>query len=222
MASLPNGCLQAGGEKLDVTILMSDLRDFTRISATLDPEHVAAMLNDYYSVLGKIIFQHEGTIDKFIGDAILAVFSIPELNGAHAHKAVRASLVMQNAVAEINTRRRAGNLPCCELGIGVHSGEVLQCFIGTADRFDLTVIGDTVNKAARYCAGAAGGQIMLGPKTNSFVEGKLATESTMIVTKHEGEMEAWLVKAGLVQFSCGHPLTNEFSQSISLYDEAAA
>ncbi|HEY2572621.1 MAG TPA: adenylate/guanylate cyclase domain-containing protein [Verrucomicrobiaceae bacterium] len=187
------GRLQPGGEKSEVTILMSDLRGFTLASAKLDSEMVVAMLNDYFSVLGDIIFQHDGTIDKFIGDAILAVFGSPEPDEEHALKAVRAAIAMQNAIAVVNDRRRAAALPCCGLGIGVHTGEVLHGFVGAAERLEFTVIGDTVNKASRYCDGAGEGEIVLGPKTHEQIKLKIPAHRKTIVTKHEGEMEGWVV-----------------------------
>ena len=191
------GKLQPGGEKSDVTILMSDLRGFTRTSATLDSEVVVAMLNDYFSVLGEIVFQHDGTIDKFIGDAILAVFGSPEADAEHALKAVRCAVAMQQATAKINARRRAANLPCCDLGIGVFTGEVLHGFIGAEERLEYTVIGDTVNKAARYCDGAKAGEIALGPATQAAVHTSVPLELRSIGTKHEGDLDAWFVASAL-------------------------
>lgn len=187
------GRLQPGGEKSVVTILMSDLRGFTRESAKAGSDAVVAMLNDYFSVLGDIIFQHEGTIDKFMGDAILAVFGSPEPDPEHAFKAVRAALAMQKSIAEINARRRAEDLPCCDLGIGIHTGEVLHGFIGAAERLEFTVIGDTVNMASRHCDGAAAGEIVLGPETYQAVEARIPARRKTISTKHEGELDAWLV-----------------------------
>ncbi len=187
------GRLQPGGEKSEVTILMSDLRGFTVMSANLDSEAVVAMLNDYFSVLGDIIFQHDGTIDKFIGDAILAVFGSPEPDRDHALKAVRAALAMQKSIAGINERRRAKNLPCCDLGIGVDTGEVLHGFIGAAERLEFTVIGDAVNKASRYCDGAAAREIVLGPGTYEAVRAKIPARNKTIASKHEGGLDAWLV-----------------------------
>jgi adenylate cyclase len=189
------GKLQPGGEKSEVTILMSDLRGFTLTSAKLDSEVVVEMLNDYFSVLGNIIFQHDGTIDKFIGDAILAVFGSPEPDDQHALKAVRCAIDMQKAIAGINERRRAAHMPCCDLGIGVHTGEVLHGFIGAAERLEYTVIGDTVNKASRYCDGARAGEIAIGKATHYVVYDKVVTEATSISTKHEGDLEAWLVRS---------------------------
>ena len=187
------GKLQPGGEKSDVTILMSDLRGFTRVSAELDAHAVVLMLNDYFSLLGDIIFQHDGTIDKFIGDAILAVFGSPEQDAKHAENAVSCAICMRRAMTEINDRRRADGLPLCEIGIGVHTGEVLHGFIGASERLEFTVIGDTVNKASRYCDGAKANEILLGPRTWETVKDIFPTAPCTIPTKHEGDMEAHLV-----------------------------
>jgi adenylate cyclase len=188
-----DGSLQPGGEHSNVTILMSDLRGFTRISAELDSQTVLHMLNDYFGVLGDIIFQHDGTIDKFIGDAILAVFGSPEPDEQHAEKAVRCAVAMQEAMRSVNTARRSAALPVCELGIGVHTGEVLHGFIGAAERMEFTVIGDTVNKASRYCDGAKPGGIVMGRATHDVVQDLVQCQETRVTTKHEGDLAAWVV-----------------------------
>lgn len=188
------GSLQPGGEHSNVSILMSDLRGFTRTASQLDSRTVLHMLNDYFSVLGDIIFQHDGTIDKFIGDAILAVFGSPEPDEQHALKSVRCAIAMQEAMGSVNTARRSAALPCCELGIGIHTGEVLHGFIGAAERMEFTVIGDTVNKACRYCDGAAPGGILMGRATYDIVHDQIPCEETRISTKHEGDLAAWVVR----------------------------
>jgi adenylate cyclase len=169
---------------------MSDLRGFTRVSAMLDSDVVVQMLNDYFSELGSIIFQHDGTIDKFIGDAILAVFGSPEPDPQHALKATRCAIAMRAAMHTMNDRRRRQGLPLCEIGIGVHTGEVLHGFIGAAERLEFTVIGDTVNKASRYCDGAQASEILLGPQTHALVTSQISTEPHFIPTKHEGTLPA--------------------------------
>lgn len=185
------GRLQPGGEKSQVTILLSDLRGFTRTSASLDAQVVVDMLNDYFHVLGEEIFRHDGTIDKFIGDAILAVFGSPEKDPDHPIKAVTAAIEMQRKMALVNARRKKAGLPFCDLGIGVYTGEVLHGFIGAEERLEYTVIGDAVNKTSRYCDGAAAGEILLGPVTAQEVEGRLPLERRSISTKHEGELPAF-------------------------------
>ena len=194
MQKARSGRLQPGGEKSDVTILMSDLRGFTLMSAASDAEVVMQMLNDYFSVLGDIIFQHDGTIDKFIGDAILAVFGSPEPDEMHELNAVRCAIAMQEAIAGINERRRAEGRPCCDLGIGVDTGEVLHGFIGAAERMEFTVIGDTVNKASRFCDGAKANEILMGKSTHRAIKAAIPTESLTITTKHEGDMKGWKVR----------------------------
>jgi adenylate cyclase len=189
-----DGSLQPGGEHSNVTILMSDLRGFTRTAATLDSRTVLHMLNDYFSVLGDIIFQHDGTIDKFIGDAILAVFGSPEPDEQHALKSVRCAVAMQEAMRSINAARRSAALPCCELGIGIHTGEVLHGFIGAAERMEFTVIGDTVNKASRYCDGAKPSGILMGRATYEIIHAHIQCDETRISTKHEGDLAAWVVR----------------------------
>ena len=188
------GRLQPGGEKSDVTILLSDLRGFTRTTAKMDSQEVVEMLNDYFHELGQEIFRQDGTIDKFIGDAILAVFGSPEPDPDHAHKATLAAVDMQRRMAAVNARRSAMGLPVCELGIGVFTGEVLHGFIGSEDRLEYTVIGDTVNMAARYCDGAKGGQIVLGERTNDLVAGRIPAQPHTIPTKHEGDWPGYLVE----------------------------
>lgn len=193
VAKARQGRLQLGGKKSEVTILMCDLRGFTRTSAELACGDVVAMLNDYFSVLGDIIFEHDGTIDKFIGDAILAVFGSPEPDPEHASKAVQAALAMVEAVATINARRAAAELPRCGAGVGVQTGEVLHGFIGNAERMEFTVIGDAVNRAARYCAAAGAGEILLGPATWAYVKHAMTASPRTVATKHEGDTEVWIV-----------------------------
>jgi adenylate cyclase len=195
LAKSREGKLQPGGEKSVVTILMSDLRGFTQMSAGVDAADVVEMLNAYFSRLGDIIFQHDGTIDKFIGDAILAVFGSPEPDTDHAGKAVRCAVEMRLALQEINLARRAAGRPGCEIGIGVHTGEVLHGFIGAEERLEFTVIGDTVNKASRYCDGAQPGEILLGPTTWAAVQEEFACVPRGVPTKHEGELEGYLLLA---------------------------
>jgi adenylate cyclase len=187
------GRLQPGGEKSIVTILLSDLRGFTKTSMHLDSEDVVNMLNDYFRVLGEEIFRHDGTIDKFIGDAVLAIFGSPEADPHHAWKALCAAIQMQACMHKVNLRRRAEGLPFCELGIGIYTGEVLHGFIGAEDRLEFTVIGDTVNKASRYCDAARPGEIVLGPLTHQAVAAGVRAEPRRITTKHESDLPAHVV-----------------------------
>lgn len=187
------GHLRLGGERSEVTILNSDIRGFTKVTEDMDPDDIVEMLNEYFSVLVPIVFSYEGTIDKFMGDAILAVFGSPETDPKQCEHAVRAAVEMQAAVKEVNQNRRARGLPCAEPGIGIHCGEVVHGFVGTSDRMEFTVIGDVVNKATRYCTAAAKGEILMSPEMHERVWRMVQIEQTTIKTKHEGNFLAYRV-----------------------------
>src|SRR6185437_262693 len=125
------GRLPLGGERSSVSILCSDIRGFTLLSAGMDVREVVDMLNDYFSALVECILSQDGTVDKFIGDAILAVFGSPEPDPQHCLNAVRAALKMQKTMETVSARRNASGLKTCRIGIGVHTGEVLHGFIGS-------------------------------------------------------------------------------------------
>jgi adenylate cyclase len=187
------GRLRLGGEKSEVTLLVSDIRGFTRLSADMDAEDLMDMLNAYFSSLVEAIFRFDGTVDKFIGDAILAVFGSPEPDAEQHFKAVRAALAMQSMMEEVSKSRRARSQVTCEIGIGVHCGEVLHGFIGSEERMEFTVIGDAVNCTARYCDGAAAGQILISPEVHQRVWQSVQASAVNLSTKHEGNWPAFRV-----------------------------
>jgi len=189
-----HGRLRPGGEKSEVTILCSDIRGFTNLTKDMETDDVVEMLNDYFAHLIPIIFAHDGTVDKYVGDSILAVFGSPEPDAKQHEKAVRAALAMQAAMAELNAERKKRNDVTCGIGIGVHCGEVLHGFIGAADRMEFTVIGDAVNRAARYCDGAPAGEVLISPEVYQRVFKIVRAEATTIKTKHEGDLAAYRVK----------------------------
>ncbi|MGB0579326.1 MAG: adenylate/guanylate cyclase domain-containing protein [Limisphaerales bacterium] len=183
------GALEPGGERSQVTLLMSDIRGFTNTTANMDVQHVVDMLNEYFTELVRAIFENDGTIDKFIGDAILAVFGSPDKDVDQHLKAVKAAIAMQEAVVRVNDRRKARGDVCCDLGIGLHYGEVLHGFIGAEDRLEFTVIGDTVNRTARYCDGARKGMVVISPELHDYVKDKFEFKELMFPTKHEGDFK---------------------------------
>jgi len=189
------GNLRLGGERSEVTILNSDIRGFTKLTEEMEPDDIVEMLNDYFAELVPIVFSYEGTIDKFIGDAILAVFGSPEPDPKQHEHALRAAMEMQAAVVKVNQKRRARGLPCAEPGIGIHCGEVVHGFVGTADRMEFTVIGDVVNKASRYCAGAGKGEVLISPEMHQRVWKIVQVEPVTIGTKHEANLSACRVKS---------------------------
>ena len=191
VARARHSALAPGGEKSRLTLLMCDLRGFTRTASELSVEQVVAMLNEYFTELIRILFEHDGTVDKFLGDGILAVFGSPEADPQQHGKAVQAALAMQGAMRRVNEARAARGEICCELGIGLHFGEVLHGFIGSAERLEFTVIGDAVNRTARYCTGARGGEVVISEALHEFVRGTFPLEPISVPTKHEGYFPAF-------------------------------
>jgi len=189
------GRLRLGGQRSEVTVLNADIRGFTNLAREMDADDVVQILNDYFAVVVPVLFAHNGTIDKYIGDAILAVFGSPESDANHYQNGVMAAIEMQAAVTKLNEVRRQQNEPCREFGIGLHCGEVVHGFVGTMDRMEFTVIGDAVNRTARYCAAAAGGEILISPEVYERVWKMADTERISIETKHEGDFFAYRVKS---------------------------
>lgn len=132
-----------------VAVLFSDIRSYTLISERASAEGIVAMLNDYFSRMGAQIYKHEGMLDKFIGDAIMAVFGAPVAREDDALQAVRAAMAMRRELWRYNEERASSGQPPIEIGIGVCAGDAVVGNIGSGDRLDYTVVGDVVNLASR-------------------------------------------------------------------------
>lgn len=141
--------LRLGGERQSVAVLFSDLRGFTTYAESLDPEDIVEQLNAYMSVMVDTITQHQGIVDKFMGDGIMAVFGAPIPSEDDADQAIGCAIAMMQAIEDHNQEREAHGLPKLRHGIGVHYGPVIAGNVGTAQRAAYTVIGDTVNLASR-------------------------------------------------------------------------
>jgi adenylate cyclase len=137
------------GERREVTVLFCDIRGFTPMAERLPPEEVVSLLNEFYTLMIETTFKHDGTLDKFLGDAVMAVFGAPIAHPDHAKRAVRTATDMRNGIAELNERRVAQGKVPIGIGIGLSLGEVVAGTVGTEDRMEYTVIGDSVNLAAR-------------------------------------------------------------------------
>ena len=160
---------QIGGEKRKVTMMMADLRGFTSLSERLAPERVVIMLNRYLSAMVTIIKRYDGTIDEFIGDAIFVLFGAPVWREDDSERAVACAIAMQLAIPEINEQNRQEDLPEVEMGIGIHTGQVVLGNIGSPDRMKYGVVGRHVNLTSRIQTYATGGQILLSESTRHEV-----------------------------------------------------
>ncbi len=161
----------------ETSILFADIVDFTPRCESLPPEEVAAFLNQFFSLAADAIFEYGGTLDKFIGDAVMAFFGAPLPQDDHAARAVQSALRLTGLVEQWNAERRAEGLDTVEVRVAIHSGPVVVGDIGSASRVDYTVLGNTVNVAARLEEYASQpGQIVIGETTHAALAGLFPTE----------------------------------------------
>jgi class 3 adenylate cyclase/PAS domain-containing protein len=153
--------VRLGGEKRNVTIMMSDIRGFTPLSERLDPEKVLEMLNTYFEVMVEIILKYNATINEIIGDSILVIFGAPQQMVDRCQRAVACAIEMQNAMREVNSQNQARGLPPFEIGIGLNESEVIVGNIGSKKRTKYGVVGSGVNLASRIESFTVGGQILI-------------------------------------------------------------
>ena len=153
--------VRPGGERRPVTVLYSDVRGFTGLAEAMRPEEIAGHLSDYFAAMVDLVFEHGGTLDKFMGDALLAVWGAPLSAPQDADRALAAARAMQSECRSLNARWRAQDRPPLAIGIGLHHGEAFAGTIGSPRRLEYTVIGDVVNVAARLCDAASAGDIVL-------------------------------------------------------------
>jgi class 3 adenylate cyclase len=152
--------LDLGGKLCDVTVLMADIRGFTAICEKLEPQRIVSLLNNYLGSMSEIIMQHDGTVDEFIGDAILAIFGAPLSANDDADRAIRCALKMQDEIDTINARIQAEGLPEISIGIGLNTGRVVAGNIGSEKRSKYGVVGHPVNVTARIESYTTGGEIL--------------------------------------------------------------
>lgn len=154
-----------GGVSQTITILFADIRGFTRISEHAPPEKIVNLLNRYFSAMTDIIFAHGGTLDKYLGDGLMALFGAPTTTPDDASNALNAAVAMQRRLLGINQELRAEGLPEIGVGMGLHTGEVVVGYIGSERRSEYTAIGDTVNTSSRLESNARGGEILISDAT---------------------------------------------------------
>jgi adenylate cyclase len=153
--------VRLGGTKRPVVVFFSDIRGFTPMSETMRPDEIASLLTEYFTEMVEIVFEHGGTLDKFMGDAIMALWGAPISYPDDADRAMRAAIQQQDVLARLNAKWIAEGRQPMSIGIGINFGEVFAGNIGSDRRLEYTVIGDAVNTASRLCAIAGPGEILV-------------------------------------------------------------
>lgn len=176
----PDG-LMLGGKKRELTVLMSDLRGFTALSEQMEPHKLLDMLNHYLGEMTEVIQAHNGTIIEFIGDGILAIFGAPVKSSIHAEEAVTAAVEMQMRMAQVNTWNAVRGYAALQMGIGIHTGEMIVGNIGSEKRTKYGVVGSCVNLAGRIESYTVGGQILISPQTRQAIGTELTVADELRV-----------------------------------------
>ena len=153
--------VQLKGEKRPVVIFFSDIRGFTPMSETMNPDEIAGLLTDYFTEMVDIVFEHQGTLDKFMGDAIMALWGAPIAHEDDADRAMQCALDQIETLEKMNAKWKESGRQPLAIGIGINFGEVFAGNIGSNRRLEYTVIGDAVNTASRLCSSAGGNEILI-------------------------------------------------------------
>lgn len=162
--------LQKSGRRTESTVLFADIRGFTQLTEQNEPEFIVNMLNDFFEMMVECIFNHDGVLDKFVGDEVMAVWGVRVGQENHALNAVQCAIEMMNAIHRMNQKRKAKFLPPIYIGIGIATGVVIAGYMGSTQAMSYTVIGDTVNLGARLCSAAQPGEILINEDAWKHVE----------------------------------------------------
>jgi len=184
-----------GGVNQTITVLFADIRGFTSISEHAPPEKIVGLLNRYFSAMTDIIFAHGGTLDKYLGDGLMALFGAPTTTPEDASNALNAAVAMQRRILGINIELSQEGLAEIGVGIGLHTGEVTVGYIGSERRSEYTAIGDSVNTASRLESNAKGGQILVSDATAKAARSryKLQPREPITVKNREQPVVLWEV-----------------------------
>ena len=184
MDHLMRGKVELGGETLTVTILFSDIRSFTTISEAMTAHELVELLNEYFTEMVTVVMEEGGVVDKYIGDAIMAVFGAPVSKADDARRAVRAAVRMREALVTLNARLVARGAPPLKTGIGLHTGEVIAGNIGSEARMEYTVIGDAVNLASRLESSTKelGTDVLISEDTQALIGDEFVTKKVREIT----------------------------------------
>jgi adenylate cyclase len=162
--------VQKGGQSRDISVFFSDIRGFTAMSEKRTAQQVVDMLNEYFELMVEVIFKHQGTLDKFVGDEIMALFGAPVTSEDHAYRSVKVAVEQMHALEEWNLVRVAEGEEPIRVGIGINTGEVVAGYLGSSKALEYTVIGDVVNTASRLCSRAGAGEIVISRSTYDLVK----------------------------------------------------
>lgn len=162
--------IEKGGAVKRVTVLFSDIRGFTSLTERTQPTDMVAMMNDYFERVSNVIFAHDGTLDKYIGDAVMALWGAPLGTENDEANAVKAAWGMQRAVDDFNAERAAEGLEPVSIGIGLATAQVIAGYVGSSQTMSYTVFGRGVNLAARLCSAAGKGDVLVAPSTWEAIE----------------------------------------------------
>ena len=190
------GRVAPGGSRQHVVVLFSDIRGFTAIAESLPPTQMADQLNEYFGAMVDCVFRHEGALDKFIGDAIMAYWGVPEAGEYDAARAVAAAFDMLEALESLNARWASEGRPLLTVGIGIHSGDAFVGNIGSPRRLEFTLIGDTVNVANRLCSLAGGGEILVSDAVRAGLSDPYACTpraELAVARQHGAPQDVWQV-----------------------------
>ncbi|WDP85657.1 MAG: adenylate/guanylate cyclase domain-containing protein [Desulfobacter sp.] len=194
---------------------MSDLRGFTSMSETRDPEVMVQLLNRYLGKMSHIILKYDGIIDEIIGDAILAVFGAPNAHKNDPERAIACAIEMQNCLLDLNKETSdQGRLPM-EMGIGINTGQVILGNIGSQARMKYGIVGDTVNRASRIESNSIGGQILIGQSTFDLVQ-------EMVTALPPANMMMKGIKKPLIFYSVTAIHSPDFPRHLSVRQPKAA
>ena len=184
-----------GGASQTITILFADIRGFTRISEHAQPEKIVSLLNRYFSAMTDIIFAHGGTLDKYLGDGLMALFGAPTATPDDASNALNAAVAMQRRLLGINRELREEGFAEIGVGMGLHTGEAIVGYIGSDRRSEYTAIGDTVNTSSRLESNALGGEILISDATAKAAHSryKLKPRDPITVKNREQPVRLWEV-----------------------------
>jgi class 3 adenylate cyclase len=188
--------LELGGERKNVTIMMSDLRGFTAITERLDPEQVVSMLNTYFEVMVELVHQYNGTINEITGDSLLVIFGAPQEIPDRSQQAIACSIAMQNAMGRVNAKNQKAGLPELQMGIGLHDSEVIVGNIGSSKRIKYSVVGSGVNLASRIESYSVGGQILISESVYKKAGDKLRIDGQREVLPKGSEVPLRIFEIG--------------------------